>query len=132
MMPLGSQIKHHRLRLGLTLEQLSSLSGVELGTISALEVRDSCRSKFASAIARAFGMTVEELEGGAPPVKSSATNEPPSHYVLRRTKKPELTTDEQQLLSGYRAAGSDVRRIMLAAAREALHVFPTRGENHNH
>lgn len=131
-MPLGSQIKHHRLRLGLTLEQLSSLSGVELGTISALEVRDSSRSKFASAIARALGMSVEELEGGAPPAKSSAANEPSSPYAFRRIRAPELTPDEEQLLGGYRAAGTDVRRIMLAAAREALQVFLKRGENHNH
>lgn len=61
-MALGKQIRIHRAALGLTLEQLSDLCGVDVGTISALENRDSARSKYASAIAKGLGMTVEELE----------------------------------------------------------------------
>lgn len=61
-MALGNQIRHYREKLGLTLEQLSELSGVEVGTISALEVRNSSRSKFASPIAKSLGLTVEQLE----------------------------------------------------------------------
>lgn len=60
-MALGKQIKRYREKLGLTLEDLSSLSGVEVGTISALENRDSSRSKFGSPIAKAFGLTMEQL-----------------------------------------------------------------------
>lgn len=61
-MALGTRIRHYREKAGLTLEQLSERSGVEVGTISALENRDSSRSKFATLIARGLGMSVEMLE----------------------------------------------------------------------
>lgn len=64
-MALGKHIREQRLKRNWTLEDLSEKSGVEVGTLSALEVRDSQRSKFATAIARAFGMTLEQLETGA-------------------------------------------------------------------
>lgn len=60
-MALGKQIKRYREKLGWTLEDLCALSGVEVGTISALENRDSSRSKFAPPIAKAFGLTMEQL-----------------------------------------------------------------------
>lgn len=61
-MALGNQIKKYRQRTGLTLEALEEISGVDVGTISALERRDSRKTKYARAIARAFGLTVEQLE----------------------------------------------------------------------
>lgn len=61
-MALGKQIKNHRNARKLTLDQLSEMSGVDIGTISALENRDSVRSKYAIALAAAMGMTVEQLE----------------------------------------------------------------------
>lgn len=61
-MALGTRIRYYREKAGLTLEQLSERSGVEIGTISALENRDSSRSKFATPIARGLGMSVEMLE----------------------------------------------------------------------
>lgn len=60
-MALGKQIKFYREKLNLTLEQLEERSGVGVGTISALEVRDSVRSKYAPTIAAAMGLTVEQL-----------------------------------------------------------------------
>jgi SOS-response transcriptional repressor LexA len=66
-MALGKQIKHYRDKLGWTLEKLSESTvgpkgePVEVGTISALENRDSQRSIYAQAIAAAFGLTVEQL-----------------------------------------------------------------------
>ena len=45
-MALGKQIRKYRIQLDWTLEQLEEKSGVPTGTISALEVRDSSRSKF--------------------------------------------------------------------------------------
>lgn len=65
-MALGRNIRRHRNSQGLTLEQLSDRSGVDVGTINALENRDSVRSKYASAIARGLGLTVEELEHDGP------------------------------------------------------------------
>ncbi|MCL2656847.1 MAG: XRE family transcriptional regulator [Betaproteobacteria bacterium] len=60
-MATGNQIRHYREKLKLTLEELSAISGVEIGTISALENRDSERSKYFDAIAKAFGLTIEQL-----------------------------------------------------------------------
>lgn len=61
-MALGNRIRYYREKAGLTLDQLSERSGVDVGTISALENRGSSRSKFATPIARGLGMTVEMLE----------------------------------------------------------------------
>lgn len=61
-MALGKQIRHHRKARGLTLEQLSEASGVDVGTISALEIRDSVRSKYAIPLAAAMGLSAEQLE----------------------------------------------------------------------
>lgn len=58
---MGKRIRHFREKAGLKLQQLESLSGVDTGTISALEIRDSSRSQYFPALASAFGMTVEQL-----------------------------------------------------------------------
>lgn len=60
-MSLGSQVRKYRTQLGWTLEELESRSGVGRGTISALENRGSNKSEFASKLASAFGLTVEQL-----------------------------------------------------------------------
>jgi transcriptional regulator with XRE-family HTH domain len=60
-MALGARIRFYRDKLALTLEQLSDRAGVDVGTISALELRDSQRSKYAPAIAKALGLTLEQL-----------------------------------------------------------------------
>lgn len=61
-MALGARIRYYREKAGFTLEQLSERSGVEVGTISALENRDSSRSKYATALAQGLGMSLEMLE----------------------------------------------------------------------
>lgn len=60
-MATGSRVRHYRLKIGWTLEELSERSGVEVGTISAIEQRDSERSSKFLQIAPAFGLTVEQL-----------------------------------------------------------------------
>lgn len=61
-MSLGQQIKKYRKTLGLTLDQLSELSNVPPGTISALTVRNSVKSTYASTLAKnGFGLSLEEL-----------------------------------------------------------------------
>lgn len=60
-MATGARIRHYRLKLGWKLEDLEEASEVSVGTISALEVRDSQRSQFFPAIAKAFGLTLEQL-----------------------------------------------------------------------
>lgn len=61
MSSLGDRIRHYRLGLGLTLEVLSDRSGVEVGTINALEKRGSTRSKYAKQIAEGLGLTLDQL-----------------------------------------------------------------------
>lgn len=61
-MATGKRIKHYREKAEWKLLDLSIASGVDIGTISALENRDSKRSVHFKAIARAFGLTVEQLE----------------------------------------------------------------------
>ena len=60
-MALGKRVRALREQRGWTLEYLEEVSGVPVGTISALEVRNSKRSVYASALAKAFGVTLEEL-----------------------------------------------------------------------
>lgn len=60
-MSLGKQVKKYREQLGWTLEELESRSGVGRGTISALENRNSKKSGYAGDLAKAFGLTIEQL-----------------------------------------------------------------------
>ncbi|WP_367274506.1 helix-turn-helix domain-containing protein [uncultured Variovorax sp.] len=60
-MALGKQVRHYRSGLGWTLERLSEESQVDVGTISAIEQRDSRRSQFGVALARGLGLSLEQL-----------------------------------------------------------------------
>lgn len=60
-MALGKQVRKYRDLAGWKLETLSFKSGVDVGTINALENRDSTRSKYASQLAKAFGLTLDQL-----------------------------------------------------------------------
>jgi transcriptional regulator with XRE-family HTH domain len=61
-MALGAKFRKLRLDNEWTLEMVSERCGVDVGTISAIEKRDSSRSKYATKIAKAFGLTVEQIE----------------------------------------------------------------------
>jgi len=64
---LGERVRHYRMGLDWTLDQLSERtqmpdgSSVDKGTISAMEIRKSDRSKFTGLIARAFGLTIDQF-----------------------------------------------------------------------
>jgi hypothetical protein len=60
-MSLGKNVRALRLARGWELEDLSRKSGVKVGTISAIEMRESKRSQFAPQLAAAFELTVERL-----------------------------------------------------------------------
>lgn len=90
-MATGKQIRHYRLKLGWKLEQLTEASGVDVGTISALEQRDSSRSKYFKDIARAFGITQEQMDDETkdyplhPPSMAAVTHiasEKQAHYDI--------------------------------------------------
>lgn len=70
IMRLGSKLRARRLALGWTLETLSEASGVDVGTISAIETRNSERSKYFPALSKALGVTIEEL------MSAGATEQP--------------------------------------------------------
>lgn len=60
-MSLGAQVEKYRAIAGLQYRELADLSGVDIGTINALEKRKSKRSEHGPALARAMGLTVEQL-----------------------------------------------------------------------
>lgn len=60
-MSLGKNVKKLREARGWEQKDLALASGVSNGTISAIEVRDSKRSVVAPALARALGVTLEQL-----------------------------------------------------------------------
>lgn len=62
-MALGKNVRKLRKYKGMDLATLSRLSGVAIGSISALEMRDSARSQFAPQLARALGVDLELLLG---------------------------------------------------------------------
>lgn len=60
-MSLGKNVRKLREARGWEQKDLAAASGVSNGTISAIEVRDSRRSAVAPALARALGVTLEQL-----------------------------------------------------------------------
>jgi len=84
-MPLGSQVKKYRHEvLRMKYPELSELSGVETGTLHAIETRDSKRVEIgtAIAIAKAFGLTVEELANE----ESDYSERVKAHHAVRYSK----------------------------------------------
>ena len=126
-MPLGKRIRYYREKVKWTLEKLSERSDVEPGTISALENRDSARSQYAVAVAGAFGLTVNQLLDErtdyevplpAPPANDSSATRMEAREQMPLWKP--LTGDEQLLLDGFRSAGRETKRGMLALAKSVL------------
>lgn len=60
-MAIGNNIKNRRIAKGWLVKELSERSGVAPSTISAIEDRDTNRSKHFADIAAALGVSVEEL-----------------------------------------------------------------------
>lgn len=60
-MSMGKNVRAYRATLKWTLEQLAEASGVDIGTISALENRDSKRSMYATELATGLGLPIEAL-----------------------------------------------------------------------
>lgn len=69
-MSLGKNVKALRKAKGWDQKKLSLASGVAVGTISAIEVRDSVRSEFAPALASALGVSVDQLLGDDVPIST--------------------------------------------------------------
>ena len=80
-MALGANVKAFRANREWDQPTLSEKAKVDIGTISALETRDSARSKFTAQLAVAFGVSIEELLAGDDPIvrsgKALAKTPPP-------------------------------------------------------
>lgn len=117
-MALGSCIRKQRERLGWTLENLSERCGVDVGTISALEVRNSKRSQYAQAIAQALGMSMEQLldTGGevSPPVQHAVSE---IDQALLADLAVLLPEDADVWRAKIRAAATKVRRSKVTGQR---------------
>jgi len=108
-MNLGQQIRRLRNQLGLTLEQLAERSGVDVGTISALEVRGSTRSKYAPQIAAGLGVSLDELLSG----RSAENGNMPQ------------TRDAQWLLGTWQNANAEAREVARFVLSEPGAPLPT-------
>lgn len=97
-MNLGAEIRRRRVEKGWTLDQLSERSGVDVGTISALETRGSSRSQYAPAIAKAFEISLDELYGVV--TTAYAVTEPAISGLLADLLRAvdDLLPDQQQAL----------------------------------
>ena len=87
-MGVGKQIKKYRESMGWRHEDVALRSGVDIGTLSALEVRDSNRSKYFVDIARAFNLSFEQLVDTTREYPVSDPLAPPS--ILTNTTAPPL------------------------------------------
>jgi len=115
-MTFGEALRYYRQAQGLTLDQLSLLSGVELGTISALEMRKSERSKYAPMLAKALDVPLDVLLAGEDPdgTGSGATvgtaREPLAEYAavlawpfetITSTDWAAMTATQRSQVEGY-------------------------------
>lgn len=74
-MGVGKNIRAMRLSRGWDLATLSEKSGVDVGTISALEQRDSKRTQYLANFCQAFNVTLRQLmEGEDAPQKAEKPN----------------------------------------------------------
>lgn len=106
-MAIGKNIRDHReKRLQITLEELSNMSGVDVGTISALEIRDSSRSKFFGTIAKALNISVEELEM---PYEKWESKQDLSNYKSEALDKNEITITQYHDAVGAMGKGLVLR-----------------------
>jgi transcriptional regulator with XRE-family HTH domain len=113
-MALGKTVKKLREARGWTLKDLSKRAGVPVGTIGALEVRDSARSEYAAKLAQGFGVPLEELL----PATQSDVNEPLYTYGA---KQPPALTGQAQTAINF----DDAVRVIA----DAISASPARGSD---
>jgi transcriptional regulator with XRE-family HTH domain len=117
-MALGKNIRKLRRDRKWDLPTLAEKAGVDVGTISALEVRDSKRSQYLPNFAKAFGVTMKELLDGeaGPP----SAQEPPPPYAELSPQAIEVARAWMKLPQ-YKQRGY-AQAIMVDAA--VVEVFP--------
>lgn len=133
-MATGKRIRTYRQRLGWTLEELEEVSEVPSGTISALELRDSKKSQFFPALARAFGLTLEQLYDESrewpliPPVMPSAYAAAPIVPLAAKEKsgptRDYYTKEAMDILA--KMPDSDLRGAVAALKTHVQNMGPPR------
>lgn len=109
-MSLGKNVRKLREARGWEQKDLALASGVSNGTISAIEVRDSKRSAVAPALARALGVTLEQLMSDDMDALAPAPIPEPSSLVPAPTPAPGDAIVRVPLLAnaGSMGTGTDV------------------------
>lgn len=87
-MALGKNVKRLREAKGINQTTLAKMAGLSIGSLSALENRDSVRSEFAPQLARALGVPVEELITGE--TATVALTAPSAYVSASGGRVPEL------------------------------------------
>lgn len=109
-MSLGKNVRKLREARGWEQKDLALASGVSNGTISAIEVRDSKRSAVAPALARALGVTLEQLMSDDMDALAPAPIPEPSSLVPAPTPAPGDAIVRVPVLAnaGSMGAGNDL------------------------
>lgn len=87
-MNLGERVKLEREKRGWTLTDLSRQSGVEVGTLSALEIRNNKTFQKVQDLARAVDMSVDDLLNPST-ARARVVREPQAEYDLIPKFDPE-------------------------------------------
>ena len=117
-MGLGKNIRAMRLARKWDLATLSEKSGVDVGTISALEQRDSRRSQYLANFCQAFGVTLRQLMEGE---DTPATAEKPQAAGAGLSAEAVEVARAWMRLPEYKRKGY-AQGIMVDAA--VVEVFP--------
>lgn len=117
-MSLGKNIRTLRDARGWTLDDLAQRSGVDVGTISALENRDSRRSQFATQLAQALEVSTDQLAADEQPL-SEVSEEIATYSVgpnawpfrIARQRFEQLPERDKGRIDGYMLALAEERGI---------------------
>jgi transcriptional regulator with XRE-family HTH domain len=119
-MALGNNVKALRLARGWSMPELGQRAGgIDAKAIDRLEKRNSQRSTFAGQLARAFGLTIEQLMYGEPDDLLSTPH-------AQRPPVLQLTDQEIELIGAFRDVRDDYKReilndlLALAASERSL------------
>lgn len=147
-MGYGRLLRKYREQAGLKLAELSELAQVDIGTISALETRDSSRSQYFGQLARALGLSMEQFanpdfDGKLVAIRDAETGrvlrvqleghelrEPEAEYGATPPAPPgrhfdALTEDEQRFLDNFREIAADedaARELMQLVENQAARM----------
>lgn len=85
-MGVGLNVKRLREQRGWELAELARRSNIDLRTLYAMEIRDSDTTKFAVELAKAFGITVDQLLSDDTHVTTTHKRDSPTHFQESRLR----------------------------------------------